>query len=85
MEKEKIYQVTTEGDCEGKSTRTLGYCKGEISDIKAYFDDKKTYEIRVSEINVSVITSKSAEEKQLLMSRKKSLERQLEDIKKQLE
>ncbi|ADM80082.1 hypothetical protein phiAS5_ORF0239 [Aeromonas phage phiAS5] len=30
---EKLYAVTTEGDCEGRSVRLLGYYKGEIPKI----------------------------------------------------
>ena len=77
---DKIYKVTTEGDCEGRSTRTLGYCTGNPSDIKNYFDDIKTYEIRLEELKVVHISPTSASERIILIDRKKELEREIKSI-----
>ena len=81
---EKIYKVTTEGDCEGRSRRTLGYVSGSMNDIKDYFDDSKTYSLFIEEIKVLHITSDSASEKLKLIQRKKELESELESIKDKL-
>lgn len=84
MERDKIYKVTTEGDCEGKTNKILGYCTGEISDIKAFYDDRKYYTISVDEIEIEKITPQSKIERQNLVSRKKELEDELERIKGKL-
>ena len=34
---ERIYRVTTEGDCEGKSTREIAYAKGNQKDILRFY------------------------------------------------
>jgi hypothetical protein len=81
---DKLYKVTTEGDCEGRSTMTLGYCTGDPSDIKKFFDNQKTYEIRLEEITVRHITNRSAKEREELLNKKKELEEQLESIKRRL-
>lgn len=84
MDRSQIYKVTTEGDCEGRSTRTLGYCTGHPSDIKKFFDSQKTYEIRLEEIQVRHITETSAKEREELLNKKRELEEQLESIKSRL-
>ena len=38
---ERIYRVTTEGDCEGKSTREIAYAKGNQKDILRFYDSVK--------------------------------------------
>lgn len=80
----KIYQVTTEGDCEGRSTRTLGFASGEQNDIMRYFDDQKYYDIRLHEITIIDVTKDSVVEKKKLIDRKKELEEELSRIKKRL-
>jgi hypothetical protein len=79
-----IYKVTTEGDCEGRTTSTLGYCTGNTWDIEAYFDDKKTYNIHLEKIEVKHITKESAEEKQRLLDRKAIIEEELKKINSRL-
>jgi hypothetical protein len=81
---EKIYKVTTEGDCEGRTTTTLGFCKGNPSDIQTYFEDRKTYHISLSEIEVLEITPDSAKERKVLIDKKKELEEELENINKRI-
>jgi hypothetical protein len=84
MESEKIYKVTTEGDCEGRTNKTLGYCTGEISDIKDFYDDRKTYTLRVEEFDVIKITPNSKSQRVALVNRKKELEEELKRIKSKL-
>jgi len=78
---ETIYRVTTEGDCEGRTTTTLGYCTGQVSDIKAYYDDKKYYALRVEPLTVKHISPDEATNKAKLIEEKKKLEERLETIK----
>ena len=44
------WQVTTEGDCEGRSTRTLGVFKGHYHDIAMALADKSCYSLRFKRI-----------------------------------
>lgn len=81
---DKIYKVTTEGDCEGRSRKTIAYAMGNQNDIKSFYDDEKYYEISLEEINVHVITPESKEIKKALIERKKELEMELENIKNRL-
>lgn len=37
----KNYRVTTEGDCEGRTTKVLGYAQGEEHIIKNIMTHKK--------------------------------------------
>ena len=53
---EKIYRVTTEGDCEGKSTREIAYAKGNQKDILRFYDSEKMYGIYLQEIFIKNIT-----------------------------
>lgn len=41
-----VWEVTTEGDCEGRTTRELGIYQGNISDIAVYLKDKVGYTLR---------------------------------------
>lgn len=77
---EKIYKVTTENDCEGKTSRTLAYASGHKDDIIAYYDDQKYYDIRLEEITVTKITTQIASEKLRLLARKRELEEELNSI-----
>lgn len=43
-----LWKVTTEGDCEGKTTRNLGIYEGNISDIAFYLKNKCEYSLRFS-------------------------------------
>lgn len=81
---EKIYKVTTEGDCEGRTIRTLGYAKGDISDIQDYYENQKCYGIYVEEIQIINITSESAGNKKKLIKKKEDLERELKNVNERL-
>lgn len=39
----KIWEVTIHGDCEGRSTRNLGFYEGYIEDIAFYLHPKSVY------------------------------------------
>lgn len=52
-----LWKVTTEGDCEGKTTRTLGIYEGNISDIAFYLKDKCEYSLNFSPAVVTKISS----------------------------
>lgn len=77
---QKIFKVTTEWDCEGKSIRSLGYCTGDPADIRAYFQDKKTYEIYIEEITIVHIDHFQVKDKLDLLTRKQQIEAELESI-----
>lgn len=77
---DKIYKVTTEGDCEGRTTKLLGYAVGNIIDIKEYYQNLKTYDLRVEEITVQNITPESARKKKELIKEKEELEIRLKSI-----
>lgn len=81
---QNIYAVKTEGDCEGKTISTLGYATGDVDDIKKYFDDRKMYHLRLTELNVVHITPESFSERIQLKSEKADLEQRLKQIKNQL-
>lgn len=76
----KIYEVTTEGDVEGKTTKYLGYCTGDIDDIKNFYNDKKTYEIHCKEIRPKHITKEMVDNKKELIKRKHEIECELKII-----
>lgn len=52
-----IWKVTTEGDCEGKTTRNLGIYEGNISDIAFYLKNKCEYSLRFSPAKATKIES----------------------------
>ena len=81
---DKIYKVTTEGDCEGRTTRTIAYATGNKSDIMSFYDDQKTYDLRLVEIEVVHITPDSKAERIALIKRKQELEAELESLKRKL-
>ena len=71
---EQIYRVTTEGDCEGRSTKEIAYAKGEQKDILRFYDSKKMYEIYLEEITVKNITPEMAETKDEIVAKIKKLD-----------
>ncbi|MEA3513918.1 MAG: hypothetical protein U9R34_00400, partial [Nanoarchaeota archaeon] len=77
---QKIYTISTEGDCEGKSTSILGYATGDIEDIRLYYNDRKNYNLYVDEISVLNVKPESIIERTRLLQEKTSLEKRLEDI-----
>lgn len=52
-----LWKVTTEGDCEGKTTKNLGIYEGNISDIAFYLKDKCEYSLRFSPAKATKIDS----------------------------
>lgn len=79
---EKIFKVTTEGDCEGKTIRILGYCTGHPGDIRDYYMNDKAYEISVELIEVKHISPADVTKKADLLQRKQQLETELAYINK---
>jgi len=79
-----IYKVTTEGDCEGRSVKTLGYCTGNPADIELYFQDQKAYSIQLDILNIKHIDPATVKTKAELLQRKKDIEQELQYIKQQL-
>jgi predicted methyltransferase len=77
---ETIYKVTTEGDCEGRSTSVLGYCTGIESDIEKFYADRKNYSLSIEKIDVIHITPSSSADRIALLAEKKELERKLNTI-----
>lgn len=79
-----IYMVTTEGDVEGRTTKTLGYCTGKPEDIKAYYNDKKVYEIKVTPITTEHITLQMVVARHTDLETKRKLEAELDFLTKRL-
>ena len=52
-----LWKVTTEGDCEGKTTINLGIYEGNISDIAFYLKNKCEYSLRFTPVKVIEIDS----------------------------
>lgn len=52
LQPDQLWHITTEGDCEGKSTRSLGYYKGNIADIALYLADMALYSLNFTALNV---------------------------------
>lgn len=77
---QKTYKISTEGDCEGKSTRILGYAAGDIEDIRIYYEDRKYYNLYVDKISVFNVNPESVSERKRLLQEKASLEKRLGDI-----
>ena len=71
---ERIYRVTTEGDCEGKSTREIAYAKGNQKDILRFYDSVKMYELHLTEIIIKNITPEMAETNDEIVDRIKKLD-----------
>lgn len=82
---EQAYVVFTEGDCEGKSMKTLGYARGDPEDIKIHYDRMKTYEILLRPIEIIDITPESVRETRDLVEEKSDLEERLAQVKRDLE
>lgn len=57
----KMYHVTTEGDCEGRSTTDLGIWEGDIADIAFHLADKSYYSLNFSPISVKKPTKITSE------------------------
>ena len=81
---EQIYKVTTEGDCEGRTTKILGYARGNPNDIKLYYDNKKCYSVSTDLIDIINITPDTVREISNLTSRQKQLKAELAEIEKKL-
>lgn len=75
-----IYRVSTEGDCEGRSVRTLGYAEGYPEDIEIFYDDKKYYRITLDKIEINKVTPELVSEKKSLIHEKNNLEKRLKEI-----
>lgn len=56
------WEVTTEGDCEGRSTRNLGVYVGYLDDIAFALADKCCYSLRFTKICTDIPVPKSARE-----------------------
>ena len=48
---DRVWTVTTEGDCEGRSVRKLGIYKGHLTDIAAFLSDKVYYALQFEPID----------------------------------
>lgn len=51
-----IWKVTTEGDCEGRSSRNLGIFEGYLDDIAFYLVDKAYYTLEFEKISIPRIS-----------------------------
>ncbi len=82
---EQVYKVTTEGDCEGRSTETLGYATGNPDLIKMYYDEQKEYTIRLEAINIVHITKETASVREKLRTRRTEITQEMSKLEKELE
>ena len=55
-----IWKVTTEGDCEGRSTRQLGIFQGYIDDIAFALAEKCCYSLQFTKISIDIPTPTKA-------------------------
>lgn len=53
-----LWQVSTEGDCEGRSTKSLGVWEGFIDDIALHLADKVMYNLWITPLNINKVTEK---------------------------
>lgn len=51
-----LWQVTTEGDCEGRTMKDLGYYEGNPVDIAFVLADKAMYSLTFSEVVATIVT-----------------------------
>jgi hypothetical protein len=64
--KNELWKVTTQGDCEGYTTRDLGIFRGSILNIAKYLSDKAVFSsldfepVKIKNINESDVKSKSS-------------------------
>lgn len=54
-----LWKVTTEGDCEGRSSRNLGIFEGYLDDIAFYLADKAYYTLEFEKIDILRISHKN--------------------------
>lgn len=54
------WEVTTEGDCEGRSTRSLGVYVGNLDDIAFALAEKCFYSLEFTKINTEIPTPTKA-------------------------
>lgn len=47
-----IYNVKTEGDCEGRTMRSLGYFEGSIQDIALFLADQCAYKLQFEVVEI---------------------------------
>lgn len=50
LKEDQIWLVTTEGDCEGRSTHTIGYYQGTIDAIALALADQSLYTLRFTPV-----------------------------------
>jgi hypothetical protein len=81
----EIYHASTEGDCEGRTTRNLGYFTGRQKDIIAYLEPEKTYDIRLSPIKVYHISEEAVQERVRLQDRLAQLKKEIQEIEEKLD
>lgn len=84
MIQETIHKITTEGDVEGRTTRTIGYFTGDINDILAYCEKNKSYTLGHTEIFVRHISPDSIIERKKLEDEIANLKLKLKTLESQL-
>ena len=82
---QNVYEIKTQGDCEGKTTTTLGYAAGNKEDIREYFQDRKMYSLQLYEINIVQVQPGSVVRRNKLKEEKDGLEQRLKEIKDALQ
>lgn len=53
--KNQVWLVSTEGDCEGRSMRSLGYFQGNIAEIALYLADRACYTLEFAAVEVQPV------------------------------
>lgn len=80
MDTTQVYQVATEGDCEGRFMKTLGYATGYPDDIKAFYNDQRMYRIQLTPIQVTPINPEMVREKRVLLEERATLRKRLGEL-----
>lgn len=81
----QIYKVTTEGDCEGRTTETLGYATGDPKLIEEYYQERKMYSIKLEPINIIQVTGGTTQQRRTLRSKRTILLEDIKHLEQQLE
>ena len=84
MNTTKLYVVTTEGDCEGRSTRIVGYATGDPEDIKVFYDNMKEYQLYLGQVDLVHVSPSDVKQRRDLLTEKKDLEKRLKEIEAQI-
>ena len=79
MKTEQIYRVYTYGGAEGERTVQLGYAKGELDDIKAFYG-QHYFGLKIEPAILIHVTPESVLEKKTLVAEREALKERLKTL-----